>query len=79
MSPTQDFPSVIIANRDARLEERVTAWVEDDPGSIGRLSHLEVPDLEAGFDAQSVRARSGRPEALRTCGNVGAGTRRHEV
>jgi hypothetical protein len=52
---------------------------QDDPGSIGRLSHLEVPDEEAGSEARSARVRSGRREAFRTCGNVGAGTRRHEV
>ena len=50
---------------------------QDDPGSIGRLSHLEVPAQETGFGSQSVRADSGRPEALRTCGKVGVG--RHEV
>ena len=51
----------------------------DDPGSIGRLAHLGVRDQEAGFVARSARVRSGRREPFRTCGNVSAGTRRHEV
>ena len=32
MTSTQDDPTVVIANGYARLEERVAAWVEDDPG-----------------------------------------------
>lgn len=54
------------------------AWVVVSVGPLGRISHLEVPDQEAGV-ARSFRARSGRPEASRACWNVSAGTRRNEV
>ena len=55
------------------------AWVVVSVDPLGRLSHLEVPDQEAGFVARSVRARGGLPEASRTCWNASTGTRRHEA
>ena len=37
MMPGQDQPTVAIANGYARLEGRVTAWVEDDPGALAAV------------------------------------------
>ena len=66
MSLTQDDPALVIANGYARLEERVTAWVEDDPGIraavvIGSRARTDHPaDEWADLDVVVITSDIGR-------------------
>ncbi len=66
MSSNQDDPTVVIANGYVRLEERVTAWVEDDEGVrsavvIGSRARTDHPaDEWADLDVVVITSDIGR-------------------